>query len=301
MIDRPVFIAGLDRTGKTQMRMAIERSVSIALARRAELWTHHNARYGDLADDAVVRRAVAELLRDRHVAGQVHDPGRLERDVLAGPRTYAHLFALIGRQHAEQAGRERWGDQTALIERHAPEILDAFPEARLIHMIRDPRDRFAASLAEGGIGRGGLSAACESWLESARLAERHSMAHPDRYTIVRFEDLAARPRPTLDRVLAFMGEPPLALDAAIPVAAELAAGAGLRHGILSARAVALIESRCGSVMRRHNYVPDAPSLEPIDRVRLALLDRPLATATLLAVRARAGRARRASRAPRGSV
>lgn len=298
MTDRPVFIAGLDRAGKTPMRIAIESSASIALARRAELWTHHHARHGDLADDVVASRAVAALLHDRNVAAQVHDAARLERELLDGPRTYAHLFALIGRQHAEQAGRARWGDQTALIERRASEILDAYPHACFVHMMRDPRDRFAASLAGGGIGRGGASAASEAWLESASLAEMHAAEHPDRYLVVRFEDLALDPRSVLDRVLAFIGEPLLAADAAVPVSGQLAAGVGMYAEVLPPRAVALIESRCGAVMFRHRYLPDQPALAPFDRLRLALLDRPMATATQLALRVRAGGARRAARATR---
>ena len=298
MTDRPVFIAGLDRAGKTPMRIAIESSASIALARRAELWTHHHARHGDLADDTVASRAVAAMLRDRHVADQVHDAARLERELLDGPRTYAHLFALIGRQHAEHAGRGRWGDQTALIERRAPEILDAYPAARFVHMIRDPRDRFVDSLTGGGIGRGGASAACEAWLESVQLGEMHSAAHPDRYLVVRFEDLARDPRSTLDRVLAFLGEPSLGSEASVPVSEQLAAGVGMYEDVLPARSVALIESRCGAVMLRHRYLPDEPALGPFDRLRLALLDRPLARATQLALRARAGGARRAARATR---
>ncbi|MEJ7803267.1 MAG: sulfotransferase [Candidatus Limnocylindria bacterium] len=303
MIDRPIFIAGLDRTGKTPMRIAIERSASIALARRAELWTTHHGRDADLADDAVAIDVLAGLLRDRHVAAQVHDPIRLQRDLLGGARTHAHLFALVGRQHAEQTGRRRWGDQTALIERHAPEILDSFPEARFVHMLRDPRDRFAASLAGGGIGRGGLSTACEEWLESAVLGERHAAAHPDRYRLVRFEDLARDPRDTLNRVLAFIGEPALAADGDSSVPERLVAGIGLYRSALSARAVALIETRCGPRMLQHGYRADSPALGAMDRLRLALVDRPLAAASLLAWRARAGRqrARRtipATRAPR---
>ena len=300
MIDRPVFIAGLDRTGKTPMRIAIEGSASIAMVRRAELWTNHNGRDADLADDAVATDVLSRLLHDRHVAAQVHDPSRLQRDLLAGARTHAYLFALVGRQHAEKTGRKRWGDQTALIERHATEILDSFPDARFVHMLRDPRDRFAASLAGGGIGRGGLSTACEEWLESAGLGERHAAAYPDRYRLVRFEDLARDPRETVNRVLAFVGEPVLTADRDVPVPVTLMTGIGLYRSTLSARAVALIEAFCGPRMLQHGYRAESPALGAVDRLRLALVDRPWAAASLIAWRARAGRqpARRATRATR---
>lgn len=292
MIDRPVFIAGLDRTGKTPMRIAIERSASIALSRRTELWTEHRGRDADLAEDAGAMKAVDRILADRHIAAQVHDPGRLRRDLLAGPRTFPHLFALIGRQDAERAGRRRWGNQTALIERHAAEIMDAFPCARFVHMLRDPRDRFASALAAGGIGRGGAAAAAEEWLESADLATLHAAAYPDRYAVVRFEDLARQPQATLGRIFEFIGEPAPTAEAETSVPAELASGIGVFASDLSARTIALIEARCAPLMRQHGYRVESPRLGWLDRLRLALFDRPLAAATQAAIRARSGRAPR---------
>jgi hypothetical protein len=286
--DRPVFVAGLDRTGKTPMRIAIESRASIAMSRRANLWTHHRGRYGALDDDARARLAVAGLLRDRHVAALVHDADALLSAILAGPRTYAHLYALVGRQHAERAGRERWGHQEALLERHAPEILEAYPAARIVHMIRDPRDRYAAALRDGAVGRAGPGGAADRWRESVSLAGRHAAAWPDRYLVVRYEDLALEPVATVGRVMAFIGEPagPSAAQAA-PIPAGLAHGVGL-HGRLPSRTIALIQERCAVPMARHGYELVAADLTATDRVGMALVDRPRAAATAAFQRLRGG-------------
>jgi hypothetical protein len=286
----PVFIGGLDRTGKTPMRIAIEAHASIAISRRAELWTHHRRGTGRLAHDGRARRAVEQLLRDPHVVKLVGDPARLLRDFLDGPRTEAELFALVGRQHAELAGRARWGDQTALIERHAPEILNAYSGARFVHMIRDPRDRFAEALGSGGVGPGGAGAAIERWLESVALAERHSASSPDRYLVVRFEDLALHPHVTLRRVLEFIGEP-VAQDAGVASADVLARTIGV-HRSLPRRTTALFETYCSEAMRRHGYEPTASPLTTAERMSMALLDRPVAAATSAALRLGAGLASR---------
>jgi hypothetical protein len=282
----PVFIGGLDRTGKTPMRIAIETHASIAMSRRAELWTHHRRRYGPLTDDGRARQAVEQLMEDPHVAKLVRDPARLLGDFLAGPRTDAALFALVGRQHAEVSARHRWGDQTALIERHAPEILAEYPDARFVHMIRDPRDRFAEAMGSGGVGPGGAGAAIERWLESVSLADAHAARWPDRYLVVRFEDLALQPQPTLRRVLEHIGEPS-AGDARVAWSERLADGVGI-HGALPRRTNALFEMYCSEPMRRHGYEPTAAPMTPVDRIGMVLVDRPIASVTHLALRLRAG-------------
>jgi hypothetical protein len=287
--DRPVFIGGLDRTGKTQLRILLETHAPIAFFRRADLWTHHRGRYGSLASDEAARRAVEGLLADRHVSALVSDPRALTRDLLAGPRTDARLFALIGRQWAMGRGLTRWGDQTALLEARATEILAAFPEGRIIHMIRDPRDRYAASARAGGTGRGGTGATMAAWLESVRAGETHAARWPERYLIVRFEDLVRDPAATVRRVLAFIGEEPGEAHGPIEVSPALAAGLGIQASLPS-RVIALIEARCGSLMARHGYELTAPSLSMLERIGIAVVDRPLAAATAFARRGRSARA-----------
>ena len=207
-------------------------------------------------------------------------------DLLRGPRTDAHLFALVGRQHAEKAGRARWGDQTAMLERHARGILGAYEDARIVHMIRDPRDRFADALATDGVGHGGVGAAIERWLESVALADSHAATWPDRYLVVRYEDLARNPGLTLRRVLGFLGEP---VSKGLPSAPldRLAGGVG-RHRQLRQRTNALIESYCSEPMRRHGYEPMEPRLTAAERLAMALVDRPIVAAIAAAVRIGSG-------------
>ncbi|MEO6578597.1 MAG: sulfotransferase [Candidatus Limnocylindria bacterium] len=278
MIDQPVFVAGLDRTGKTPMRIALEAHADVAFSRRTELWTRHFGRYGDLGLDRRARRAVTGLIGDRHVAQLVVDPSRLMRDFLAGPRSYGYLFALVGRQHAERLGRSRWGDQTALVERHADAILECFPNARFIHMVRDPRDRYAATNDSAGVGPGGLGAACAAWNESSALARANATAHGSSYLVVRYEDLAQDPVPTISRALEHIGATSTPGNAP-PASPALAAGVGAYRDAVPPRSIALIEAAARDGMRAFHYEPTMTDLEPIDRLRLTLIDRPWARAT----------------------
>jgi hypothetical protein len=146
------------------------------------------------------------MMRYKQIRFLEPDWERLRRDFRQGPATYARLFALLQQQHAEREGKPRWGDQTGLIERYADQILSAYPDARMIHMLRDPRDRYAGSLQlwPGGKARAGGAAA--RWLYTTGLAQRNLKKHSGRYIVVRFEDLVAQPEKTLRTVCAFLDE-----------------------------------------------------------------------------------------------
>jgi hypothetical protein len=195
--EQPIVICGLDRTGKTALRVALGAHPSLAMARRLDLWTGIYGRFGDLTDDRNARRlADALLIGNRHLVHQLVDPNRLVDRILSGPRSYGSAFAEIGTQLAEHAGKLRWGEQAALAERQADTIFTTFPEARMIHMLRDPRDRYAA-IARSASRRGGVGPATGAWLESVALAARNERRHPGRYLVLRIEDLLARPEAIL--------------------------------------------------------------------------------------------------------
>src|SRR5207249_8822924 len=103
---------------------------------------------------------------------------------LAGERTYPRLFELIESQFAERVDRPRWGDKSLNTEHYAGPIFRAYPGARILHMIRDPRDRYASSLARWKVRRGGVGAGSAEWLASARIAATNQRRYPDRYRVV---------------------------------------------------------------------------------------------------------------------
>ena len=73
-------------------------------------------------------------------------------------------------------------------------------------MIRDPRDRYHASLTLWPNGKGRAGGATARWLYSLALAQRNLQKYPDRYQVVRFETLVRQPEQTLRDVCDFLGE-----------------------------------------------------------------------------------------------
>ena len=136
--ERPIFIGGLDRSGKTLLRLSLSCHPHIALVRRTNTWTEVYDRYGSLARPENLERCLAALLANRHVAALQLDMDRLRCEFRQGEPSYGRLFALLHGQYAERWGKRRWGEQLAFVEHYAEPLFASYPEARIIHMLRDP-------------------------------------------------------------------------------------------------------------------------------------------------------------------
>ncbi len=203
----PVFIGGLDRSGKTTLRGFLQSHPAFSIpAVGSNLWSYFYRQYGDLSEPRNLERCLDAMMRYKQVRFLEPDWERLRQDFNRGPATYPRLFALLQEQHAEREGKPRWGDQTGLIERYADQVLGAYPDARMIHMLRDPRDRYAGSLQLWPSGKARAGGAAARWLYTTGLALRNLKKHPGRYIVVRFEDLVTQPERTLRTVCAFLGE-----------------------------------------------------------------------------------------------
>jgi len=199
----PIFIGGLAYSGKTPLRIALGLHPDLSMTRKTHLWDRFSGRFGDLRDPANLERCLAALLADPDVQRLEPDAEALRTAFAQTPRTEAWLFGLVHAQHAERAGKRRWGEQLGPIERFADPVFEAFAAARMIHMVRDPRDRYAASPHRGPASARTQTA---SWRRSAALAERNLDAYPDRYLVLRYEALVADPAGTLEEVMSFIGE-----------------------------------------------------------------------------------------------
>src|SRR5207248_1408006 len=80
------------------------------------------------------------------------------------------------------------------------------PTAKIIHIIRDPRDRYASALKRWGKIEGKVGAGTAIWQSSVSLAQRNLHRYPKRYKIIRYETLAAQPEATLRDICAFLDE-----------------------------------------------------------------------------------------------
>jgi hypothetical protein len=299
----PVFVAGLERSGTSLAYALLASHPNIAMTRRTNLWRHFFGQHGDLTDPENVERCLATMSRYKRLVVLDLDFARLRGEFLAGERTYPRLFALLEGQVAERIGRPRWGDKSLHTEHYADDILEAYPGARILHMIRDPRDRYASSYARWKVRRGGVGAGTAEWLSSVRLARRNERRHPDRYLIVRYETLATEPEASLAEICAFIDEPFTREMLSMEGAPDFREGGNSSYGkrdpgiistgsigrfrdVLSPRQIAFVQFLAGREMSSFGYQPEPVSLARTQGLRLALFDLPVESARLLVWRAR---------------
>ncbi len=282
----PVFIGGLSHSGKTQLRVMLDRHPDLSLTRRTGLWRRHFDRHGDLARSDNAERCVAAIAADEHVEVLQPNVDRILAEFRQGPSSYARLFGVIHAQHARDLGRRRWGEQFGGVECFADPIFAAYPDARMIHLVRDPRSRYGRSGARGRRGSVGWDTA--RWLRSARLAERNGERYAGRYLVVRYETFASRPLATLRTVCVFLGETcrpemeralgsvrfdqPLVPD-------ESGGSAPVRPDVRR-----FVDTYAAHELASFEYPRTAPDGPFLDRVAFQLMDRPIERAAMTAFR-----------------
>jgi hypothetical protein len=304
MDNGPIFIAGLERSGTSLIYALLASHPRIAMSRRTNLWTHYYNQYGDLSKLENFERCLAMMMRYKRLLKLNPDPERIRREFWQGAPTYGRLFALLEEHFAEQTGKTRWGDKSLNTERYADEIFAAYPSARILHMIRDPRDRYASSLTRWKISRGGIGAATAMWLNSIRLAERNRRLHPVRYMLVPYESLAGQAEKTMREICAFVGEEytPAVFDMQGAEQFRNEGGnssyghrepgkistssVGKFRKVLSSRQVAFMQLFAGKKMAAYGYEPDKVRLLLVEKILFILWDIPFDVLRMLAWLAR---------------
>jgi hypothetical protein len=274
----PIFLAGADRSGIGLLGELLERHPRIAMTRRTDFWTRYRGRFGDLRSPENVDRCLQVMAADRRLKVFEPDRDRLLADLAATP-TYARLFESLQRQRMERMGKVRWGDKSLGSERHAEWILRSFPTARMIHVIRDPRDRYVSQKYHRTVGRGGVGAGAAIWLRSVRLAERNARRHPERYLILSYESLVADPEGILREVCDFIGEDYSSdlLHLGERTGAIHTRSVGRFRAQLPPQEVILLQWAAGRRLGRHGYDIERVQLAGWEKLRFNLVELPVNT------------------------
>lgn len=204
---KPVYVCGTNRSGTTLMYALLASHPNLSMVRRTDMWRYFHGQFGDLSQPENFERCLETMLRYKRIVNLQPDPERIRQEFWQGEPSYGRLFALIHQHHAERRGRSRWGDKSLHTEEYADQIFAEFPQAKVIHLIRDPRDRYSSVIKRLNATSKRIGVDTMKWLTSARTAKRQAQRYPDRFMIVRYETLAQHPEETLRLVCDFIGEP----------------------------------------------------------------------------------------------
>jgi hypothetical protein len=155
----------------------------------------------------------------------------------------------------------------------------------MIHLLRDPRDRHASVTKRYPDREKGVAGTTASWISSTRAGRRNARNRPDRYLLVRYEDLAREPESTLRSVCEFLGEPfePVMLTmqdspdhgaiggnssfGQFEPGSISTKSIGRYRSVLTAEEVAFVQRCAGSLMHAYGYEKDDVGMTPRQSLR----------------------------------
>ncbi|OVE80401.1 hypothetical protein BVY02_00225 [bacterium J17] len=118
--------------------------------------------------------------------------------------SYSDLYDIIMRLYVDN---ENWGEKTVLEWRSAEDILELFDDMTMIHIIRDPRDVLASWKKETIAPGVDYLDALGNCFDSMLWAKRNKTRFGDRYLVLRYEDLVAKPHEELEKICTAIGVP----------------------------------------------------------------------------------------------
>jgi hypothetical protein len=211
----PIFVGGLPRNGTTLVGRLLGSHSEIAvppdeLGFFQALW-----KPGDPPDRPKHGRAELDQRVER-LLRRIPNWGLPEEEIRAaahnGTAGYRSLLVFLLDLYRRRAGKPRVGEKTVYYHQWL-HVLDAwFDDYRFVHVVRNPIDGFASikwfKRGTPRPNRVDLVPWLHEWNESAALALHRSHARPDRYCLVRYEDVVARPAETLERICKVVGVAP---------------------------------------------------------------------------------------------
>ena len=204
--DSPIFVVGVPRSGTTLMRFMLCAHPGISIAPETNYLNRWMRFYShlDVRKPGEFEVFWEDFRRLELFPSFGIDPdSTLKRIRAAQAHDHRAIFACIAREYAARTGKARWGEKTPKHEHYLRVLLEWFPAARVIYLLRDPR-AVAASLLSKDWGGSYVHAHAERWRKSSVRAGL--WAKDDRVRVLQYEELVREPERVLHSVCDFLNE-----------------------------------------------------------------------------------------------
>ena len=136
----PIFIVGAPRSGTTMLAVLLDRHSSIAIPPETQFFTE----YANQQPEKDKLLSKEEMVDNALSFARIGDMGVSRTKVLElfqnRESTFQDLFQSILEVYAIGQRKPRAGEKSPKHLEHVPELLDAYPNAKIICIVRDGRD-----------------------------------------------------------------------------------------------------------------------------------------------------------------
>ncbi|MBD3370723.1 hypothetical protein GF402_10200 [Candidatus Fermentibacteria bacterium] len=209
---RPMFfVLGRGRSGTTLLRCMLDVHPKISVPPEAMFVMLLRGRYAGVRDwdRDRIHSFCLDLWRERRLLSWHLDPADVERRLMsvAGKASFPVLCRKVYESYAAARGKNGpvlLGDKNPHYCLFAGELMELFPRSRFVHFVRDPRDN-VLSFQRVGFDLNGTAALAYRWKRYNLEVLRYSREYPDRFLLLRFEDLLSDPESCLEKLCSFLG------------------------------------------------------------------------------------------------
>jgi hypothetical protein len=190
VISEPIFLVGAERSGTTMLRLMLSHHPQIAWCNEFEY-----------SVDCIPNTQEFPNLNQYYDWLETHRIFRKTGFQIDKSLDYPQLINSFLYQKKEQTNKPIVG---ATVHRNFDKLLKIWPNARFIHIVRDPRDVARSCIGMGWAGN--VWTGVERWLEAEQVWEKLTLEVPEERRLeIQYETLIAEPVQTLKPICEFMG------------------------------------------------------------------------------------------------
>lgn len=203
----PVFVVGAQRSGTTMLRLMLNAHPSFSVPFETDFLSPltQGTVTRELRDRTAVESALDALASEKFTAkGQIITD---REAILARPiSSYAELLDAAFGEYARARGKPRWGIKTPSYQTQIDLLHELFPDARVIHIVRDGRDVLLSRMRIRWA-RGSTPQQAHDWRWQVLVGRKLGRMLGPLYCEIRYEDLVDDPEIVLRGVCRFLDEP----------------------------------------------------------------------------------------------
>jgi hypothetical protein len=210
---KPIFIIGCERSGTTLIRLILHSHPNIALPPQTKFLKKiykRRLQWRNLANEAN-RIKLSHWFTD-HFDNHTKLPdlgleaGDIRKEIVSSATSLGAAATGVFKLYSRKFNKPRWGDKRPYYIKYVKQLLALFPDAQIIHVVRDGRDCIA-SLMKMPWWKKDLAYTILNWQEAIQEGKRANRSLPvEQFIEIRYEDFVSHPEKWARELCRFLGE-----------------------------------------------------------------------------------------------